>query len=365
MPNIFTLPTEGSGAFIQTDSLNSGQDLRTEALTAMAKLNNFSFAHQCTGPLVNQHFGGGIFYYGSTVQRSVLRWRLPNISSSHVVFRCTVRYRSNGVTVPQFAWRVTTESGSVFTTNATDEILSTAYVYSSSLVTIGTNSTGKHRTFELLIQGPVQITNVIIEQNFLGSPVPSTNPQQTCCDDIARHWLPTSDQTFLADSPMSASKMIQVKDDVTTLQLRKRVLFSYSGLDLGYDSTTNPFLGAVVKPQKALILRDFQNITHSGLVALPFWSNPTRLPFKYTIYYYAIPVPFDYVATILDQTISIPANSNGWHSATFTYDPPSYDVARYSLQNPLFKLTMLTQFTDATGSNYEASPIASLTLVGV
>lgn len=365
MPNSYTLPTQGADAFIQTDALNADQELRTEPLTAMAKLNNFSFAHQCTGVLVNQHFGGGVFYYSSTTQRSVLKWRLPNISQLHIQFRCSVRYRGNGTNTPQFAWRTTTESGSISTTNATDEILSSSYAYSQTLLTIGVNATGKYRTIELLIQGPVQISNVVVEQVALASPIAATNPQQVCCDNISRTWLPTSDQTFIADSPMSASKMIQIKDDTSVLQLRRRVLFAYSGLDLGYESATNPFLGTTVKPQKGLILRDFQNMVHSGIVALPFWSNPERLPLKYTIYYYVISVPFDYTFTIFDQTFSVLAGTSGWHSSTFTYNPPSYEVERYSLQNPLFKLTMLTQFTDPLGNNYEASPIQSLTLVGV
>ena len=365
MPNSYTLPTEGANAFIQTDALNADQEIRTEPLTAMAKLNNFTFAYQCTGPLVNQHFGGGVFYYASATQRSVLQWRLPNISQLHVQFRCSVRYRGNGTNTPQFAWRVTTESGSVSTTNATDEIASTLYAYSQTTMTISTNATGKYRTFELLIQGPVQITNVLIEQVSLNTPVTSTNPLQVCSDNVSRYWLPTSDQTFIADSPLSASKMVQIKDDVSTLQLRRRVLFSYSGLDLGYESETNSFVGWTVKPQKALVLRDFQNMIHSGIVALPFWSNPERLAFRYTIYYYTIAVPFDYTFTILDQTFSVLANTTGWQTSTFIFNPPSYDIDRYSLQTPLFKLTMLTQFTDPLGSNYEASPIQSLTLVGV
>ena len=365
MPNSYALPTEGNNAFVQTNALNADQDIRTEALTAMGKLLNFSHAYQGTGYLVNQMFGSGVFYYSSTTPRAVMQWRLPTISNAHVSFRASIRYRGNGTTAPSFSWAVTSENGTLNTYNHTDEVASTSYVYSSVAMLASSNATGKYRTFVLTISGPVQVTNVIIEQLPLSTPIAQAVVSQNSCDNTSKSFYPTKDTLFDVDTPLSAGKMIQVKENISTLQLRRRVLFSYSGLDLGYENTTNPWTSTFSHPQRGLLLRDFQSLVHNGLMALPYFSNPDRLPFRFTLYFYTISVSYDYVFWIFDQQFTVAAGTTGWQNATFTFYPPLYDVEMYSLQTPLFRFKALTQFTDAIKENFEASPITSLTLVGV
>lgn len=365
MPNSYTLPLEGNNAFVQTNALNADQEIRTEALTSMGALTNYCHAYQSTGYLINQFFGSGVFYYSGTSSRTVMQWRIPTISSAHISFRSYIRYRGNGTTTPNFVWKSTSENGTINTYTHTDEIASTSYAYSTASIVASSNATGKYRTWELSVTGPVQITNVILEQIPLQSPIAQSIATQNCCDESSKSFLPIKNTTFDVDTPLSASKMLQVKEDINTLQLRRRVLFSYSGLDLGYESTTNPWLGTTVKPQRGLLLRDFQNMVHSGIMALPYFSNPDRLPIKFTVYYYTISVSFDYTFYIFDQSFTVLSGTSGWQSSTFTYYPPLYDVELYSMQTPLFRFKALTQFTDPLGNNYEASPITSLTLIGV
>lgn len=366
MPNAYTTPAEGNNAFVQTDALNSSQEIRTEALTAMAKLSNYCFAHQSTGPCINQYFGPGIFYYASSTPRTACQWRVASISSMHTLFTAKVRYRGNGTNLPQISWRVTTENGTLFTFSHSDEVISTAYQYSTMSFNIPTNQTGKYRTFELVVSGPIQISNVVVDTAALSSPLSQINFTQNSINGASMSFLPTRDTLFAADSPLSTPKLLQVRDNINTLQLRRRNLFSYSGLDLGYEQATNPWLGAkTVRPQRGLLLKDFQNIVHGGIMALPYFSNPERLPFRFEVYFYTIAVGFDYKFSLFDQEYTILAGTSGWQTKQISYTPPLYEVEKYTMQTPLFRFKALTQFTDPLGDNYEASPITSLTLIGV
>lgn len=365
MANGYILPIQGNEAYVDSNAYITGRDITYESLVANGQLINYSHAFLSTGPVICEQYNAGICFYNSATYRTIARWRVPNISSFHRNFRITTVARGgNGGVNGNIRWSIT-YSGGTSTINHTP-INTVNYAYCNQL-NLGLTSANTFNYFEvaLSVQNRVDIQSVMVELLPLASPITGTTATNYECKAVTNTFYPMGDLMFTADKPLSSSLARQMSDNITTLTRRQRLIYNHSGLDMGYDSTTNSFNAYTVQPQKGLLWEgDISNIAR-GDVLCPYWFNSENFDvhFKLDLYVEANKPLFRLY--FLDEEINIyPLTTTKWLSYYIKYNASRFDdIVSSSMGTPLIRIAFLPMYPDTEPVN--ATPILSMSLWGV
>lgn len=372
MANSFILPTVGTNQFVASDAFVVNRGITAESLSVIPSLTNYNHAYLNTGTIISQQFRNGVLYNttNGSYRPSVLRYRVPLLSDRHFGWRVILRYSTPTTTLPLVRWKVTSDNGSIAYTSHTLNLTGGASIlaYSTATITNNTNAIGSYKTFELELQNSIIIHSIDIEATPLTSPLTTISSAIRGSDNIQRAYIPMDSAIFEENSPLSSAKMDMVIGGVQALQQRKRLLFALSGVDLSYDSITNPYSTMITRPQKGLLWADIHNLG-STLLSLPYFLNPHSIEYTITIWYFALSQITDFNIYILGNPITIPAGSTGWYSSSFVYRPSYPVIKEMETIDGITPKSNLILASDtlirSSGNRVDALPIASLCIFGV
>jgi len=363
MPNSYTLPIQGNDAYVDINGYTSGRSITYELLKANAELLNYSFAYLGTGPIINEQYNAGVFYYNSTSQRTVARWLVPTLSGIHSQFKFTVRARGgtpslNGI----ISWDVVSSNGT--TSSNHTPFYQVNYTYTNVLtITVASTNTLPYFEIRLKVQNQVDIQSIMVEHIPLATPISTATLSNCESDNTRNNFYGISPNMFNQDTPLSSSKAKQMADNIETLNKRPKLLFNMSGIDTGITSTTNPYNAYTIRPQKGLLWDDISNITR-GDILLPYWFNSENMDVYFNLHLYIQPLA-DFVLYFLDQEINIPnTNAEKWVSYRIKYNTSSlFEIASSSMGTPLIRYRILPLFPNSLPVT--ATPILAMSLWGV
>lgn len=363
MPNSYTLPIQGNDAYVDINGYTAGRPINYELLKANAELINYSFAYLGTGPVINEQYNAGVFFYDSPTQRTVARWRVPTLSGIHSQFRFIVRARGgNGGTNAIISWDVVASNG---TTSSNHTPFNTAvYTYTNQLtITIASTNTLPYFEIRLKVQNRVDIQSIMVEHIPLSTPISTATLSNCESDNTRNNFYGISPNMFNEDTPLSSSKAKQMADNIDTLTKRPRLLFNMSGIDTGITSTTNPYNALTIKPQKGLLWDDISNITR-GDILLPYWFNSENMDVYFNLHLYIQPLA-DFVLYFLDEEIYISnANAEKWVTYSIKYNTSRlFEIVTSSIGTPLIRYSILPLYPNAVPVT--ATPILAMSLWGV
>ena len=234
------------GVAVPFAAVRAGSSALTGHWRDLGRSLNLGYSDGCAGNVVSQWWLDSQFISATAagVYQNQCSWRVPEISGAHLAVRCRI-YASGGAPAVGSVRFASTTGGATVTLTP----IGAAGWYSTSGADLVVAFAGGYETLTLSCAGNVTILGVqvtYLAQDSLGA-WPANDGALVAGPDGA--FVPIDELETTSDEPLASDMATTMRDNITALATRQRVLVSTSSVDV---AAVSPGLYTYLDPRQFL-----------------------------------------------------------------------------------------------------------------
>ena len=230
MSNSFTSPP----VLVDPARVTAGLTIRSEEVSRLADMVNYSFAHVGCGNVINQAWHDEVFQFDSTTMTDVCEWIVPRPSAEHTEFKlrlmahCTIS--GGGLAKVTVSSPISGHSDST-TITITD---TSRFQSGFDVITVAISSVEQELYAEVTLSLDAPSGGLIEVAGVQAGWTPLTSPLTVrALDQYDEEFIPMGANRLAADLPLTSRWGVDMLNNIRMMRPRGRVLFSWSGADEG------------------------------------------------------------------------------------------------------------------------------------
>ena len=238
MTNSFTSPP----VLVDPARTTAGLTIRSEELSRIGDMSNYSFAHTGCGTVISQAWDDQVWPFSTNSMTDVCEWYAPHPSEEHVEFKLRVMAHSSvaGNTAKATITFPTT-GNSYFSTATITDTARFGSSFTEITVAISAVEPDRYAIVKLSLQAASGA--VIYVAGVQGNWSPLSSPLAArALDQYGAEFIPAGASRLGNDLPLTSRFGVDTLSNIDLMRQRGRVLLSWSGVE---DSDTYTLQGAL------------------------------------------------------------------------------------------------------------------------
>jgi len=227
MSNSFTSPP----VLVDPARVTAGLTIRSEEISRLGDMVNYSFAHVGCGNVINQAWHDEVFQFDLTTMTDVCEWIVPRPSAEHTEFKLRLMAHS---TVSGGQAKVTVSSPISGHSDSTTITITDSSRFQSGfdVITVAISSVEQELYAEVTLSLDAPSGGLIEVAGVQGGWTPLTSPLTVrALDQFNEEFIPMGASRLGADLPLTSRWGVDMLNNIRMMRPRGRVLFSWSGVD--------------------------------------------------------------------------------------------------------------------------------------
>jgi len=228
MSNSFTSPP----VLVDPARVTAGLTIRSEEISRLGDMVNYSFAHVGCGNVINQAWHDEVFQFDNTTMTDVCEWIVPRPSAEHTEFKlrlmahCTIS--GGGLAKVTVSSPISGHSDST-TITITD---TSRFQSGFDVITVAISSVEQELYAEVTLSLDAPSGGLIEVAGVQAGWTPLTSPLTVrALDQYDEEFIPMGANRLGADLPLTSRFGVDMLNNIRMMRPRGRVLFSWSGVD--------------------------------------------------------------------------------------------------------------------------------------